>query len=148
MFSNTLFKFNLIANELRDLKINQLKRAEGEMETLTRRLEAIEAVLEKGRESLRLTTVQLEAAHQEAVAEERLRERLEEGPGCLSSGFLGEVTGEEGSSETDEDDERINSYLQSQLTAARLIASQQTSTGVQEDDVKEAMLRMMQGKGV
>ena len=133
MFSNTIFKFNLIANELRDLKVNQLKRAEGEVETLHRRLEAIEAHLERGRESLRLTGAQLEEAHQEAVADERLREQLEDVrcsdlEACNDSSSSSSTTTSTSTPSPSKqleaaEDDRI-SFLQAQLAAARRIAEE------------------------
>ncbi len=133
MFSNTIFKFNLIANELRDLKVNQLKRAEGEVETLHRRLEAIEAHLERGRESLRLTGAQLEEAHQEAVADERLREQLEDVrcsdlEACNDSSSSSSTTTSTSTPSLSKqleaaEDDRI-SFLQAQLAAARRIAEE------------------------
>ena len=133
MFSNTIFKFNLIANELRDLKVNQLKRAEGEVETLHRRLEAIEAHLERGRESLRLTGAQLEEAHQEAVADERLREQLEDVrcsdlEACNDSSSSSSTTTSTSTPSSSKqleaaENDRI-SFLQAQLAAARRIAEE------------------------
>ncbi|XP_063218457.1 polyamine-modulated factor 1-binding protein 1 isoform X3 [Bacillus rossius redtenbacheri] len=75
--SDTLMKFNIIRNELQNIKNSQLKRAESEVAALNRRIQLLEEDLERSEERLATATAKLAEASQAADESERLRKTLE-----------------------------------------------------------------------
>ncbi|XP_042900719.1 tropomyosin isoform X5 [Parasteatoda tepidariorum] len=75
--SGTMMKFGVISNELHNIMNVQLKRAEGEVAALNRRIQLIEEDLERSEERLKIATAKLEEASQSADESERMRKMLE-----------------------------------------------------------------------
>ncbi|XP_035231266.1 tropomyosin-like isoform X1 [Stegodyphus dumicola] len=75
--SGTMMKFSVISNELHNIMNVQLKRAEGEVAALNRRIQLIEEDLERSEERLKIATAKLEEASQSADESERMRKMLE-----------------------------------------------------------------------
>ncbi|XP_066993246.1 tropomyosin isoform X5 [Anabrus simplex] len=75
--SDTLMKFNIIRNELQNIKNSQLKRAESEVAALNRRIQLLEEDLERSEERLATATAKLAEASQAADESERARKILE-----------------------------------------------------------------------
>lgn len=74
--SGTLMKFSIIANELSNIGAVQLKRAEGEVAALTRRIQLLEEDLDSSQEKLKDASHRLEEASAE-TADESLSIMLE-----------------------------------------------------------------------
>ncbi|XP_046437586.1 tropomyosin-like isoform X1 [Daphnia pulex] len=75
--SDTMMKFNIIKNELHNIMNNQLKRAEGEVAGLNRRVQLLEEDLERSEERLNTATTKLAEASHSADESERMRKVLE-----------------------------------------------------------------------
>nr|XP_045617626.1 tropomyosin isoform X10 [Procambarus clarkii] len=75
--SNTMMKFSIIKNELHNIMNVQLKRAEGEVAALNRRIQLLEEDLERSEERLNTATTKLAEASQAADESERMRKVLE-----------------------------------------------------------------------
>ncbi|XP_042869104.1 tropomyosin isoforms c/e isoform X20 [Penaeus japonicus] len=75
--SNTMMKFSIIKNELHNIMNVQLKRAEGEVAALNRRIQLLEEDLERSEERLNTATTKLAEASQAADESERARKCLE-----------------------------------------------------------------------
>jgi len=75
--SNTMMKFSVIKNELHNIMNVQLKRAEGEVAALNRRIQLLEEDLERSEERLNTATTKLAEASQAADESERARKTLE-----------------------------------------------------------------------
>ncbi|XP_043285348.1 myosin-10 isoform X1 [Venturia canescens] len=75
--SDTMMKFSLIRNELKNIMGNQLKRAESEVAALNRRIQLLEEDLERSEERLATATAKLAEASQAADESERARKILE-----------------------------------------------------------------------
>uniref|UniRef100_T1JFS6 Tropomyosin n=1 Tax=Strigamia maritima TaxID=126957 RepID=T1JFS6_STRMM len=101
--SNTLMKFSVIANELHNITNVQLKRAEGEVAALNRRIQLLEEDLERSEERLKIATQKLEEASHAADESERMRKVLE--------------------NRSMSDEERMDG-LESQLKEARFLAEE------------------------
>jgi len=69
--SNTMMKFSIIKNELHNIQNVQLKRAEGEVAALNRRIQLLEEDLERSEERLNTATTKLAEASQAADESER-----------------------------------------------------------------------------
>jgi len=69
--SNTMMKFSVIKNELHNIMNVQLKRAEGEVAALNRRIQLLEEDLERSEERLNTATTKLAEASQAADESER-----------------------------------------------------------------------------
>ncbi|XP_021928046.1 tropomyosin isoform X2 [Zootermopsis nevadensis] len=101
--SDTIMKFNIIRNELQNIKNSQLKRAESEVAALNRRIQLLEEDLERSEERLATATAKLAEASQAADESERARKILE------SKGLA--------------DEERMDA-LENQLKEARFMAEE------------------------
>ncbi|XP_065334554.1 tropomyosin isoform X13 [Cloeon dipterum] len=75
--SDSMMKFNIIKNELHNIMNTQLKRAEGEVAALNRRIQLLEEDLERSEERLSTATQKLAEASQAADESERMRKVLE-----------------------------------------------------------------------
>ncbi|XP_018025560.1 tropomyosin isoform X5 [Hyalella azteca] len=75
--SNTMMKFSVIKNELHNIMNVQLRRAEGEVAALNRRIQLLEEDLERSEERLNTATTKLAEASQAADESERMRKVLE-----------------------------------------------------------------------
>ncbi|XP_023231560.1 tropomyosin isoform X1 [Centruroides vittatus] len=75
--AGTMMKFSVISNELHNIMNVQLRRAEGEVAALNRRIQLIEEDLERSEEKLKITTQKLEEVSQAADESERMRKMLE-----------------------------------------------------------------------
>jgi len=69
--SNTMMKFSVIKNELHNIMNVQLRRAEGEVAALNRRIQLLEEDLERSEERLNTATTKLAEASQAADESER-----------------------------------------------------------------------------
>ncbi|XP_054159905.1 uncharacterized protein LOC128958115 [Oppia nitens] len=69
--SGTIMKFRVISNELHNIQNVQLKRAEGEMAALQKRIQVLEKDLEKSEESLKIATEELDIVSQEFDRDDR-----------------------------------------------------------------------------
>jgi len=78
--SNTMMKFSVIKNELHNIMNVQLRRAEGEVAALNRRIQLLEEDLERSEERLNTATTKLAEASQAADESERL---VSSPPPCL-----------------------------------------------------------------
>ncbi|XP_069677298.1 uncharacterized protein Tm1 isoform X11 [Periplaneta americana] len=101
--SDTIMKFNIIRNELQNIKNSQLKRAESEVAALNRRIQLLEEDLERSEERLATATAKLAEASQAADESERIRKALE--------------------NRTNMEDDRV-AILEAQLSQAKLIAEE------------------------
>ncbi|XP_049791216.1 tropomyosin isoform X6 [Schistocerca nitens] len=101
--SDTMMKFNIIRNELQNIKNSQLKRAESEVAALNRRIQLLEEDLERSEERLATATAKLAEASQAADESERIRKALE--------------------NRTNMEDDRV-AILEAQLAQAKLIAEE------------------------
>ncbi|XP_037082596.1 tropomyosin-like isoform X5 [Pollicipes pollicipes] len=75
--SNTMMKLNVIKNELHNIMTVQLRRAEGEVSALGRRIQLLEEDLERSEERLATATTKLAEASHSADESERMRKVLE-----------------------------------------------------------------------
>ncbi|XP_057377549.1 tropomyosin isoform X8 [Daphnia carinata] len=101
--SDTMMKFNIIKNELHNIMNNQLKRAEGEVAGLNRRVQLLEEDLERSEERLNTATTKLAEASHSADESERIRKALE--------------------NRTNMEDDRV-AILEAQVAQAKLIAEE------------------------
>ncbi|XP_059487119.1 tropomyosin isoform X4 [Neocloeon triangulifer] len=101
--SDSMMKFNIIKNELHNIMNTQLKRAEGEVAALNRRIQLLEEDLERSEERLSTATQKLAEASQNADESERIRKALE--------------------NRSNMEDDRV-AILESQLAQAKLIAEE------------------------